>query len=130
VRDRLRRLGDATWRRLSRLALAWGLAWGTWAHICDRCPSIAQIYAFEPKEATRVYAADGSLVHEFAIERRTAVTYASIPEHVADAFISVEDRRFWSHRSGRRSSSFSPDTMRRAAAPSPSSWRATCSPRW
>jgi penicillin-binding protein 1A len=111
VRDRLRRLGDATWRRLSRrtrwalatavltlVALAWGLAWGTWAHICDRCPSIAQIYAFEPKEATRVYAADGSLVHEFAIERRTAVPYASIPEHVVDAFISVEDRRFWSHR--------------------------------
>ena len=34
-------------------ALGAGVAWGTWTHICDRCPSIAQIYAFEPKEATR-----------------------------------------------------------------------------
>ena len=82
---------------LGALALALGVAWGTWSHICDACPSIAQIYAFESKEATRVYAADGSLLHEFAIERRTAVPYASIPPHVIEAFVAVEDRRFWEH---------------------------------
>jgi len=82
---------------ISALALGAGLAWGTWSHICDSCPSIAQIYAFEPKEATRVYASDGSLLHEFAIERRTAVPYGSIPPHVIDAFVAVEDRRFWEH---------------------------------
>ncbi|NNK49082.1 MAG: PBP1A family penicillin-binding protein, partial [Gemmatimonadetes bacterium] len=65
---------------------------------CDQCPSIAQIYAFEPKEATRVYAGDGSLLHEFAVERRTAVEYAQVPQHVVDAFVAVEDKRFWSHR--------------------------------
>ncbi|HSM08769.1 MAG TPA: PBP1A family penicillin-binding protein [Gemmatimonadota bacterium] len=79
------------------IALGGGLAWGVWANICSDCPSIAQIYAFEPKEATRVYAADGSLLHEFAVERRTAVAYADIPEHVIDVFVSVEDRRFWDH---------------------------------
>jgi penicillin-binding protein 1A len=78
-------------------AFGLGLAWGTWSHICDACPSIAQIYAFEPKEATRVYAADGSLLHQFAVERRTAVPYASIPPHVVGAFVAVEDRRFWEH---------------------------------
>jgi penicillin-binding protein 1A len=82
----------------SGLALGIGIAWGAWSHICDQCPSIAQIYAFEPKEATRVYAADGSLLHEFAVERRTAIEYAQIPSHVVDAFIAVEDKRFWSHR--------------------------------
>jgi penicillin-binding protein 1A len=82
---------------LSGLALAGGLAWGVWSHICDECPSIAQIYAFEPKEATRVYAADGTLLHEFAVERRTAIEYQQIPRHVVDAFVSVEDKRFWSH---------------------------------
>ncbi len=82
---------------LGAIALGAGLAWGTWSHICDSCPSIAQIYAFEPKEATRVYAADGSLLHEFAVERRTAVPYASIPPHVIWAFVAVEDRRFWEH---------------------------------
>ncbi len=79
------------------VALGFGLAWGAWQHMCDDCPSIAQIYAFEPKEATSVYAADGSLLHEFAIERRTAVAYAEIPDHVIQTFVAVEDRRFWRH---------------------------------
>ncbi|MDT8435844.1 MAG: PBP1A family penicillin-binding protein [Gemmatimonadota bacterium] len=74
-----------------------GFAWGAWSHICADCPSIAQIYAFEPKEATRVYAADGTLLREFAVERRTAVPFARIPRHVVDAFIAVEDRRFLEH---------------------------------
>ncbi len=83
---------------LAGVALCGGLAWGVWSHICDQCPSIAQIYAFEPKEATRVYAADGTLLREFAIERRTAIQYAQIPRHVVDAFVAVEDKRFWSHQ--------------------------------
>lgn len=74
-----------------------GLAWGAWVHICDTCPSIAQIYAFEPKEATRVYAADGSLLAELAVERRTPVRLEDLPAHVYQPFIAVEDRRFWSH---------------------------------
>ncbi len=79
------------------LALTAGVAWGAWQHICDDCPSIAQIYAFEPKEATRVFAADGSLLHEFAVERRTAVALAEVPDHVIETFVAVEDRRFWRH---------------------------------
>jgi penicillin-binding protein 1A len=79
-------------------ALGAGAAWGAWSHVCDGCPSIAQIYAFEPKEATRVFAADGSLLHVFAVERRTAVPYAAFPPHLVDAFVAVEDRRFWEHR--------------------------------
>lgn len=79
------------------MALTAGVAWGAWQHICDDCPSIAQIYAFEPKEATRVYAADGSLLHEFAVERRTAVALAEVPDHVIKTFVAMEDRRFWRH---------------------------------
>ncbi|NNK47389.1 MAG: hypothetical protein HKP01_00805, partial [Gemmatimonadetes bacterium] len=77
---------------LGGLALAGGVALGAWSHICDQCPSIAQIYAFEPKEATRVYAADGSLLHEFAEERRTAIEYEQVPQHVVEAFVAVEDK--------------------------------------
>ncbi|MDX1396710.1 MAG: PBP1A family penicillin-binding protein [Gemmatimonadota bacterium] len=78
-------------------ALGAGLAWGTWVHICDDCPSIAQIYAFEPKEATQLFAADGSLLAELAVERRTPIRIEDLPPHVYNAFIAVEDRRFWSH---------------------------------
>ena len=78
-------------------AFGLGLAWGSWRHLCDECPSIAQIYAFEPKEATRVYAGDGSLLAELAIERRIPVALETLPRHVWLAFVAVEDRRFWHH---------------------------------
>ena len=74
-----------------------GLAWGVWAHICDDCPSIAQIYAFEAKEATQVFAADGSLLAQLAVERRTRIRIEDLPQHVYNTFIAVEDKRFWGH---------------------------------
>ncbi|MCG8468898.1 MAG: PBP1A family penicillin-binding protein [Gemmatimonadetes bacterium] len=79
------------------VGLSAGLGWGAWTHICDDCPSIAQIYAFEAKEATQLYAADGALLAELAIERRTPIRIEDLPRHVYDAFIAVEDKRFWSH---------------------------------
>jgi len=82
---------------LSFLGLGAGLAWGAWTHVCDDCPSIAQIYAFQPKEATRVFADDGSLLAELAVERRTAVAYRALPWYVPQAFVAIEDKRFWHH---------------------------------
>ncbi len=74
-----------------------GVTWRGWTHVCDQCPSIAQIYAFEPKEATKLYAADGSLLAELAVERRTPIRMNELPRHVYNAFIAIEDKRFWAH---------------------------------
>ena len=82
---------------LAVAAFVGGVVWGTWVNICRDCPSIAQIHAFEAKEATRVFAADGSLLAELAVERRTVVPLDSLPPHVPAAFVAVEDRRFWDH---------------------------------
>ena len=79
------------------LSVALGVAWGSWTRLCDDCPSIAQIYAFEPKEASRLYAIDGSLIAELAVERRTPIDLSTVPPHVYQPFIAVEDRRFWRH---------------------------------
>ncbi len=73
------------------------MAWRGWTHLCDECPSIAQIYAFEAKEATKLFAADGSLVAELAVERRTPIRMEELPPHVYNAFLAVEDKRFWTH---------------------------------
>ncbi len=110
MRARLQRLYDLSLGRLSKegrwllatvgaagVAFGLGGALGAWTHLCDNCPSIAQIYAFEPKEATRLYAIDGSLVAELAVERRTPIELADLPPHVYEPFIAVEDRRFWGH---------------------------------
>ncbi|MYE35673.1 MAG: PBP1A family penicillin-binding protein [Gemmatimonadales bacterium] len=77
--------------------LGGGVAWRGWTHVCDECPSIAQIYAFEPREATKLFAANGSLLAELAIERRTPIRMEGLPRHVYNAFIAVEDKRFWGH---------------------------------
>jgi penicillin-binding protein 1A len=61
------------------------------------CPTIAEFIAYEPPEATRLFAVDGSRLADLSPERRTVVSLGAIPEQVRDGFIAVEDRRFWDH---------------------------------
>jgi penicillin-binding protein 1A len=44
-----------------------------------------------------VFADDGELIAEFYMENRYPVTLDRVPEHVRNAFLSVEDPRFYSH---------------------------------
>ena len=82
---------------LALVTLVAGLAIGTWRAVCRDCPSVAQIYAWEPKEATRLLDRDGKLFAELFEERRTPVQIETLPEHVAQAFVAVEDKRFYQH---------------------------------
>lgn len=47
--------------------------------------------------SVQVYAADGSRVDQFYLERRTWVPIAELPPHVWQAFVAAEDRRFFEH---------------------------------
>ena len=78
-------------------SLGFGVAVGSWQNLCADCPSIAQIYGFEPIQTSKVYAAGGELIAEFGEEARTPVSIVDLPEHVAQAFIAVEDKRFYRH---------------------------------
>ena len=80
------------------LGLGLGAAWGTWRNVCSDCPSIAQIQTFEPQQASKLYSHDGRLLAELGIERRTPVSINALPEYVSQAFVAVEDKRFYSHR--------------------------------
>jgi penicillin-binding protein 1A len=74
-----------------------GLALGSWQSVCRDCPSVAQIYAWEPKSSTQILSHDGRLVAELFQERRTPVQIETLPPHVTRAFIAVEDKRFYKH---------------------------------
>lgn len=74
-----------------------GFAAGAWRNLCADCPSIAQIYTYEPRQTSKLYARDSTLVWEFGEERRTLVSLESLPAYVPQAFIAAEDRRFYSH---------------------------------
>ncbi len=47
--------------------------------------------------ATRVHAGDGTLVAEYATERRVFVPIGAMPRTVIQAFISAEDKTFYTH---------------------------------
>jgi len=80
------------------IGLGAGAAWGTWQNVCADCPSIAQIRTFEPQQASKLYSHDGRLLAELGIERRTPVSISALPDYVPQAFVAVEDKRFYEHK--------------------------------
>lgn len=60
-------------------------------------PDYQVLSEYAPPVTTRVYAGDGSLVAEFARERRLFVPIESMPAHVKHAFVSAEDKSFYEH---------------------------------
>ncbi|MFI5311533.1 MAG: transglycosylase domain-containing protein [Gemmatimonadales bacterium] len=50
-----------------------------------------------PAQSSLVYARDGAFIGEIGRELRTSVAIASLPKYVGQAFIAVEDRRFYQH---------------------------------
>ena len=60
-------------------------------------PDYKQLASWEPAVMTRMHAADGSLLAEFAQERRLFVPINLIPKRVIDAYVSAEDKNFYTH---------------------------------
>ena len=46
---------------------------------------------------TRIHANDGSLIAEYARERRIFVPINTVPKSVIGAFLSAEDKNFYTH---------------------------------
>lgn len=49
------------------------------------------------QEPLRVYSADGALMAEFGVERRSPVSFNEIPPLLVKAFLATEDSRFFEH---------------------------------
>jgi len=60
-------------------------------------PDYQQLATYEPPVVSRVHAGDGSLIAEYATEKRVFVPIAAIPALVKEAFIAAEDKNFYSH---------------------------------
>jgi penicillin-binding protein 1A len=48
-------------------------------------------------QSSLVYARDGSLIGEIGRESRTSISIRSLPKYVGQAFVAVEDQRFYQH---------------------------------
>ncbi len=60
-------------------------------------PDYDSLAKYEPPVMTRIHAHDGSLMAEYAKERRIFVPINTIPKMVAGAYLSAEDKRFYEH---------------------------------
>ena len=70
-----------------------GLLW----HYSKDLPDYSQLQDYEPPVMTRVHAADGSLVAEYANERRLYIPIQAVPKMVINAFLAAEDKNFYEH---------------------------------
>lgn len=60
-------------------------------------PDYEVLAQYEPPVTTRIHAADGSLMAEYARERRLYLPIQAIPDRLKQAFISAEDKNFYEH---------------------------------
>lgn len=98
----LARLGLVT--AVSLLGFALGGYLGLSRSLSVSCPDESGCVSLEAlrdgaalPQATRIYDRTGTLVAEVAGPRRRSLPLDRIPEPLAEAFVAVEDRRFWSH---------------------------------
>src|SRR6266702_3021030 len=70
-----------------------GLLW----HFSQDLPDYSQLQAYEPPVMTRIHAADGELLGEYARERRLYLPIQAIPKLVTNAFLAAEDKNFYEH---------------------------------
>jgi len=74
-------------------------AFGTLEGLISSAPDISNINMVPTGYTTKFYYADGTLAQTLvgAGGNREYVTIDEIPKHVQDAFIAIEDERFWEH---------------------------------
>jgi len=60
-------------------------------------PDYEVLARYEPPVMTRIHSADGQLMGEFAKERRLYIPIQAVPDRVKAAFLSAEDKNFYTH---------------------------------
>ncbi|HVQ30643.1 MAG TPA: PBP1A family penicillin-binding protein [Vicinamibacteria bacterium] len=78
-------------------AVVAGALFGVFLAYESDLPQVTSLEDFQPNIITQVFAADGSILGEFAIERRVVVAFKDIPPVLRNAVVAVEDADFWKH---------------------------------
>jgi len=79
------------------LIVGTGTVAGLFWHFSHGLPDHSQLADYQPATVSRLYAADGRLLAEYAREKRVFVPVAAMPKRVVEAFVAAEDQRFFTH---------------------------------
>ena len=93
-RNKVRVLAYAVTAVASIFMLSFYLAYWYFTH---DLPDLTEITGYKPRLITEVYSSDGRLIADFTTEKRKLIQLEDIPRHVRNAFIAVEDKRFFEH---------------------------------
>lgn len=70
---------------------------GVVARYAAELPRVEVLRDYNPSLVTKVYAADGSVIGEFFVERRVIIPLSRVPKILQDAFVAAEDATFFEH---------------------------------
>ncbi len=73
--------------------LIFGVLWT----FSNNIPDYKFLKNYKPPVSSKVYSGNGDLVADFSKEKRIFVPYSSLPQNVINAFLSAEDKNFFSH---------------------------------
>ncbi|MEO5817427.1 MAG: PBP1A family penicillin-binding protein [Gemmatimonadaceae bacterium] len=81
-------------------AFVLGFGYSAWALVCraGACPSVDVLDEYQPRQTSKLFAADGRFIAELGLERRTLLKIDQIPPMLRNAFIQTEDKRFYDHK--------------------------------
>jgi penicillin-binding protein 1A len=91
----------ATNRKLRVVSYAAGVAVVllvlAWATLARNLPDAESLLDYETPLPTVVRGVDGEIVHSYARERRVQLQYGDFPDQMIEAYLSAEDKTFFSH---------------------------------
>jgi penicillin-binding protein 1A len=94
---------DPWWERAWFRRISWAFAGlfalfaAMWIYFASGLPSSQTLLAYQPPLPTNIRGYDGTPVQTFARERRVQLSFDEYPPLVVHAFISAEDKDFFSH---------------------------------
>ncbi len=79
------------------LALFLALNFLVWLTVTRNMPSAEKLLDYQPPLPTMVRGVDGNIVSSYARERRVQLRFVDFPRPLINAYLSAEDKTFWSH---------------------------------
>ncbi len=70
-----------------------GILWS----FSNKIPDYKFLKSYKPPVSSKMYSGNGNLVADFSKEKRIFIPYSAIPQKVINAFLSAEDKNFFSH---------------------------------
>ena len=69
----------------------------TFWYFSSDLPDYKILSTYKPPVSSRVHSNEGQLIAEFALQKRLFIPYEQIPKKIIYAFLSAEDKNFFSH---------------------------------